>query len=96
MYYTYILKSHKDNRYYIGSTADLNKRVIEHNSGSVKSTKSYTPWSLYYSEEFKQRRDAILRETKIKSWKKRSMIEKLKFMESRVLDSDKSVIGKTP
>lgn len=79
MYYTYILKSNKNNKYYIGSTSDLNRRLIEHNSGKVKSTKLYRPWDIYYFQEFNNEKDVILKERQIKSWKSRSMIEKLKF-----------------
>ena len=78
MYYTYILKSQKNNKYYIGSTSDLNKRFNEHNAGKVKSTKLYIPWDIYYFEKFNSQKHAILRESQIKAWKKRSMIEKLK------------------
>ncbi|MDP3697584.1 MAG: GIY-YIG nuclease family protein [Candidatus Taylorbacteria bacterium] len=79
MYYTYILKSDKNNKYYIGSTSDLNQRLNQHNSGKVKSTKLYRPWSIYYFEKLDNEKDAILRERQIKSWKSRKMIEKLKF-----------------
>ena len=48
MYYTYILKSLKNNKYYIGSAHNSNKRLVEHNSGKVKSTKLDRPWSIYY------------------------------------------------
>jgi len=78
MYYTYILKSHQNNKYYIGSTSNLDRRLDEHNSGSVKSTKLYAPWDIYYFEKFDTQRHAILREIQIKAWKSRSMIEKLK------------------
>jgi len=79
MYYTYILKSLKNNKYYIGSTSNLNERLSYHNLGKVKSTKLHRPWAIYYFEEIKNERDAILREREIKSWKSRAMIEKLKF-----------------
>lgn len=83
MYYAYILKSNKNNKYYIGSTSDLNRRLIEHNSRKVKSTKMYATWSIYYFEEFITERDAKARERQIKSWKSRAMIEKLKFKQNR-------------
>ncbi|WP_083811757.1 GIY-YIG nuclease family protein [Pseudopedobacter saltans] len=40
MYYTYILKSLKDNKYYYGSCQNLTLRLQQHNSHKVKSTKS--------------------------------------------------------
>ena len=83
MRHTYILKSSKNNKYYIGSTYDINKRLSEHNSGKVKSTKLNKPWSIYYFEKFENEKDAILRERQIKAWKSRKMIEKLKFTRPR-------------
>ena len=69
MYTTYILKSKKDNKYYFGSTSDVNKRLKEHNSGKVKSTKSRIPFVLHYFEEYKTRSQAMKRE---RYFKKRS------------------------
>jgi len=77
MFYCYILQSMKNNKYYIGSTEDLLKRLKKHNSGLVKSTKSYVPWQLIYYEEYNTNKEAINREKQIKSWKKRVVIEKL-------------------
>lgn len=48
MFYTYILRSinHPTQRY-IGATADLKKRLGDHNSGNgCPSTKKYAPWKL--------------------------------------------------
>lgn len=77
MYFTYILKSRKTGTYYVGSAADINRRLIEHNSGKARFTRTYIPWELYYHEQFTNRKDAVVRERQIKSWKKRAMIEKL-------------------
>ncbi|MFA6099024.1 MAG: GIY-YIG nuclease family protein [Patescibacteria group bacterium] len=76
-YFTYILRSLKDNSYYIGSTDNLNKRVAQHNQGSVRSTKGRLPWELIYTEEFNTRGEAFIREKYIKSRKKRKYIEQL-------------------
>ena len=75
----YILKSHKNNQYYIGSTSNLDSRLVLHNTGKVKSTRLYRPWSIYYFEKFQDYRNAILRERQVKGWKSRAMIEKLKL-----------------
>jgi putative endonuclease len=83
MYYTYILISLKNNRYYIGSTDNLKRRLSEHNSGKVVFTRSYAPWEVYYFEEYQTRNQAFSREKQIKAWKSRSMIEKLKFTRPR-------------
>ena len=77
MFYTYILRSIDTGRYYIGSTHDIVKRLEKHNKGYVRSTKTYKPWVIVYKEEFVHLIDARKREFQIKSWKKRTAIEKL-------------------
>lgn len=48
----YILLSLKDKRTYVGSTDDLERRLKQHNSGKVKSTKYRTPFKVIFTEEF--------------------------------------------
>lgn len=79
MYYTYILKSKKNGKYYIGYTSNLEERLKLHNSNKNLATKNLGPWDLFYFEEFKNEVEAIKKEKQIKSWKSRKMIEKLKF-----------------
>ncbi len=76
-YYAYILYSQSKDRYYVGYTSDLLRRLDQHNSGWSQSTKSGTPWTLVYSELFDNKSDAISRENEIKRWKSRTIIEKL-------------------
>ncbi|RYU90549.1 nuclease [Mucilaginibacter terrigena] len=67
MYYSYILKSLKDERYYYGSTNDVNKRLLKHNSGQVKSTKHRAPFVVHFVEEHLNRTLAFKRELFYKS-----------------------------
>ncbi len=69
MYKVYILQSKKFERYYIGHTSDLNKRLQEHNRGKVKSTKAYIPWVIKYTEEYMIKSEAYKCELQIKSYK---------------------------
>lgn len=62
MYYTYILKSLKDNKYYYGSCQDLTLRLQQHNSQKVKSTKSRIPLIIHYFEQYDTRSEAQKRE----------------------------------
>jgi len=67
MYFTYILKSKKDNTHYYGSTDNIQQRIKTHNAGKVKYTKGHRPWELHYYEEFNTRSEAVKREKFFKS-----------------------------
>jgi len=84
MYHTYILKSKKNNQYYIGYTSDLDVRLKLHNNNKVSATKNLGPWEIFHKEEFQTEQEAIHRERQIKSWKNREAIERLKFKQNRV------------
>ncbi len=58
MYYCYILSSSKSPIFYFGSTNDLKKRLKQHNSGEVKSTKPHTPWKLIWYCAFTTEKEA--------------------------------------
>jgi len=67
MFYAYVLKSVKDEKYYYGHTADLKLRLGEHNKGKVRSTKSRVPFILHYYEAFETKSEAARRELFFKS-----------------------------
>jgi len=75
MYHVYILQSQKDKRTYVGYTGDIRKRLNEHNSGRVKSTKHRIPFRLLLTEQFDNAGEAKRRE---KWWKSSSGRRKLK------------------
>ena len=76
MAYTYILLTDKGT-YYVGSTDDLEKRLHDHRSGEVRSTKTRLPVQLVYSEHFPSRGEAQEKEYRIKKWKSRKLVESL-------------------
>jgi len=59
MFYTYILKSLKDQTYYYGSSNNLEARIKIHNSGKERFTKGRKPYILHYYETFKTRIEAV-------------------------------------
>jgi putative endonuclease len=75
--HVYILFSLKLNKYYVGSTTDLQRRLVEHNRGKEKFTKTGVPWQLVYSEVFEQIAAARKRELEIKKKKSRNYIESI-------------------
>jgi len=66
MFFMYILKSQRDAKLYIGSTSDLKKRLKEHNSGLVSSTKARAPLKLVYFEGYADEQEARHREHNLK------------------------------
>ncbi len=67
MYYTYVIKSDRDGKWYTGYAGDLRKRLNDHNSGKVTSTKNRGPFNLIYYEACCDEHDAIAREKYLKS-----------------------------
>lgn len=78
LYFVYILKC-SDDSYYIGITNNIEKRLIEHQSGYNKDCYTYKkrPLTLEFCQEFNDVLQAIFFEKKIKGWtraKKQSLI----------------------
>jgi putative endonuclease len=73
----YILQSEKDFSYYIGSTEDLEARIVKHNKGYSRYTKAKRPWKIVYNEEYKTLSEAKRREYYMKSLKSKIAIEKI-------------------
>lgn len=65
--YVYVLKSLKNEWMYVGMSSNVERRITEHNSGKVRSTKAYCPWKLLHLESFNDRKSAREREKYLKS-----------------------------
>ena len=75
-YYVYILTNFKNNVFYTGITSDLLKRVWQHKEKLVDGfTQRYNLYKLVYFEVHGDVQEAILREKKIKKWKKEWKVE---------------------
>jgi len=77
MFYVYIIKSSKTNKYYIGYTNNLERRLFEHNHNNTQSLKNKGPFILIYKEQFINKLDATKRERQIKSYKGGNEFKKL-------------------
>ncbi|MDD4271228.1 MAG: GIY-YIG nuclease family protein [Patescibacteria group bacterium] len=75
-YFTYILKSQKNNDIYIGSCENVLIRLNRHNTGKVKSTKGYKPWDLLESKQFNTRGEAVKQERFLKSHQQKEIIKR--------------------
>lgn len=67
MFYTYVLRSSRDDKLYIGFTHDLKRRIEEHNEGKVNATSGRRPLELVYYEACINEKKAIDREKYFKT-----------------------------
>ena len=58
----YILFSERLNKYYVKSTLNIERRVIEHYTGLSTFTKSGMPWRIAYTENYDDMTSAKKRE----------------------------------
>jgi putative endonuclease len=77
MYYTYVLRSRKDKKCYIGSTSDLRRRFAEHQRGEVRSTAPRRPLELIFNEAFLHLEEALGRERYFKTTKGKVALKKM-------------------
>ena len=68
MPWMYILRC-VDNSYYVGSTIDLQRRVLDHNDGNgAQYTARRRPVELVYAAEFADIRQAYAAEKQVQGW----------------------------
>jgi putative endonuclease len=81
IYFVYVLASQRNGTLYVGVTNDLTRRVFEHREGLVPGfTKRYGIKLLVYFEVHYDITEAILREKRIKRWRRDW---KLKLIEAK-------------
>ena len=70
-YYIYILTNRKKGVLYIGVTGNLIKRIWEHKNKVINGfSKKYNTDKLVYVENYTDPESAILREKRLKKWKR--------------------------
>jgi putative endonuclease len=66
-WYLYVLHSIPSGKHYIGITADVEKRLNEHNTKTGRWTSAFRPWEVLGAEEYPDRPAAARRERFLKS-----------------------------
>ena len=89
MYYTYVLYSEKDGRWYTGTTRDLKARYEAHAKGRVWSTESRRPLQLIYYEACRRQEDAFRRERYLKSGRGKRYLRQRLGVEMALLNRNK-------
>lgn len=70
-YYVYILTNYEETTFYVGVTSYLEKRIYEHKNKLIKGFSSkYNLNKLVYYESTNDATEAILREKKLKKWRR--------------------------
>lgn len=80
MFSVYAIFNPKHKKLYIGQTKDLDNRLKLHQEGTFKN--SYTSrfdgkWILVHKENFNMRKEAIIREKQLKSYRGREFVRSL-------------------
>jgi putative endonuclease len=75
--FVYILRSQSSGRYYIGSSIDPQRRLIEHNNGETKSIRNKGPWKIVLQQDYPDIVTAKRVELKLKSLKRRDYLDKI-------------------
>lgn len=77
MAWVYILKSDLDGRFYVGSTTDLERRLIQHKQNQTPSTYRMKAYRLMFSQEYKTLQEAREIEKRLKKLKRKDYLQKI-------------------
>ena len=69
MFYTYIIRSLKNGRFYIGATQNLEERLKQHNDNKTRSLANRGPFEIILTENYATFKEARHREIQIKKYK---------------------------
>lgn len=67
-FYVYILQSMVDGSYYKGFSEQPFIRLEQHNNRECRFTSNKTPWKLVFIQSYSTKREALIREKKIKKY----------------------------
>jgi predicted GIY-YIG superfamily endonuclease len=76
MYFVYILESADQQRWYVGITDDIDRRLTEHNSGHSTHTEKFRPWGIKTYVAFSKLNRAQAFERYLKSHSGRAFAKK--------------------
>ena len=73
--FVYIIRSLRNNSYYVGSTNNVERRLSEHNTKRSKYTSELIPWELVFSQKFRDLALARTVEYSLKRLKNRKILD---------------------
>ena len=72
-FYVYIIQSERDGSFYKGFTENPNQRIEQHNQGECSYTSKKIPWKLVALLQFESKREALIKEKKLKKYSNESI-----------------------
>ena len=75
--FVYIIKDGLSNRFYIGSTNDVKRRMLQHSHGNTKTTNRTKEKAVVLIQEFDSLETARKIELRLKKFKRKDFIEKI-------------------
>jgi len=89
----YILASKRNGTFYVGVTLDLVKRIWEHKNNMVEGfTKNYIVHRLVWYELHASMESAIMREKRLKDWKRAWKLELIESKNPDWLDLNDTIV----
>jgi putative endonuclease len=77
-YFVYIIYNKDNDKFYIGQTNDLDRRIFEHNNKKTNYTSKYSgEWALVRKEIFNDRTAAMKRENFLKRQKNKEFYKNI-------------------
>ena len=76
-----------DGTFYKGFTTNILKRLEQHNNGESRYTSKKTPWKLVYLEICDSKKDALIKERKIKHYNSEYLNKIIEEFQNKKLDA---------
>ena len=87
-WYVYIITNYTNSVLYTGITNNLERRIYEHKTGTIKNSfsKRYKLYKLIWFQTFDSPETAIVMEKRIKGWRREKKIELIREQNSGFQD----------
>ena len=77
-HFVYIIHSTIHDKYYKGYSLNPLQRLQFHNLGKSRWTSNFTPWKLVFIQAFESKKEALIRERKLKKYSKNQILDLIK------------------
>jgi len=84
MYFVYIIYSKSGDCYYKGFTKHLTNRIQQHNNSESRFTSKYNDWEYFHIESFTSKKEALIREKKLKKYSKSQMVQLSQSLKNKI------------